>query len=111
VLSADGRTSIGKWAQAGKEFDLTFHKVDAIPVEEPAEIWSGSIDALFQKLTLRIRVYRQDDGTESVYFDSVSQKASGFKATRTIEANNGPSVSGRLKPASEGRFKTSHYES
>ena len=87
VLSDDGRTSIGKWAQAGNEFDLTFHKVDAIPVDQPAEIWSGTIDALFQKLTLRVRVYRQDDGTESVYFDSVSQKASGFKATRTIEAN------------------------
>lgn len=87
VLSNGGRTSVGKWTQAGNQFDLTFHKVDAIPVDRPAEIWSGTIDAFIQKLTLRIRVYRHDDGTESVYFDSVSQKAGGFKATRTIEAN------------------------
>ncbi len=88
TISDSGKTSTGKWTQAGKDFDLVFHKVDAVPVDQPAEIWSGTLNALFQKLTLRIRVYRNDDGVETVYFDSVSQRAGGFKATRTIDTVN-----------------------
>ncbi|MDA1230164.1 MAG: alpha/beta hydrolase, partial [Planctomycetota bacterium] len=84
-LSDGGKTSVGKWTQAGKDFDLVFHKVDAVPIDQPTEIWSGKLDALFQKLTVQFRAYRGDDGTERLYFDSVSQRASGFKATRTIE--------------------------
>jgi len=84
-LSDEGKTSIGKWKQAGQSFDLMWHKVTAVPVDRAAEIWTGTLNALFQKLTVRIRVYRKDDGTENVYFDSVSQKAGGFTATRTID--------------------------
>lgn len=84
-LSDGGKTSVGKWTQAGKDFDLVFHRVDAVPTDQPTEIWSGTLNALFQKLTVQVRVYRGNDGTERVYFDSVSQRASGFKATRTIE--------------------------
>ncbi len=100
-LSDGGKTSVGKWTQAGKDFDLVLHKVAAVPIDQPAEIWSGTLNALFQKLTLRVRVYRDDDGMEKVYFDSVSQKASGFKATRTIDDDQWkievPSIGGTFK--------------
>jgi len=87
VISDDGKTSTGKWEQAGKTFNLVFHKVSSVPVDRPTEIWSGTLNALIQKLELRVRVYHRDDGTEDVYFDSVSQKASGFKATRVVDAS------------------------
>ncbi len=102
-LSDEGKTSVGKWKQASQAFDLVWRKVSGDKVDRPAEIWSGALNALFQKLTVRVRVYRQDDGTESVYFDSVSQKAGGFKATRTVEGDqwaiNVASVGGVFKGA------------
>ncbi len=77
----------GKWTQRGRDFDLSFRKVDAAHTDRPSEVWSGVMTALFQKLTMRIRVYKRDDGSEIVYLDSVTQKAGGFKAKRTVEGN------------------------
>ena len=35
-LSDGGTTSVGKWTQAGKDFDLVLHKVAAVPIDQPA---------------------------------------------------------------------------
>lgn len=86
-ITDGGKISTGSWKQSGQEFDLIFHRVAVAPVDRPAEIWTGTMNALFQKLTMRIRVYREDDNTENVYFDSVSQKAGGFKAMRTTKGD------------------------
>ncbi len=82
-ISESGKVSTGKWEQKGKVFDLVFRKVASEPVDPPSEIWSGTLNTLLQKLALRVRVYHRQDGAEEIYFDSVSQKASGFKAIRT----------------------------
>ncbi len=87
TLSENGRVSTGKWKQAGKEFDLVLRRTDTVPVDKPAEAWSGQISTLFQKLTLRVRVYRNDDGSEKVYLDSVTQKSGGIKAQRMIDGD------------------------
>ncbi|HIK93170.1 MAG TPA: alpha/beta hydrolase [Planctomycetes bacterium] len=85
TISDDGNVVTGKWRQRGKDLDLVFRKLDAVHTDRPSEVWSGVMTALFQKLTMRIRVYKQDDGSEIVYLDSVTQKAGGFKAKRTVE--------------------------
>ena len=85
TLSEAGATSTGKWTQAGKDFELSFHQSATAPVDRPVEAWAGTMTALFQKLQMRIRIYRDETGTESVFFDSVTQKQGGFKATRTID--------------------------
>ncbi|MCX7388187.1 MAG: alpha/beta fold hydrolase [Planctomycetales bacterium] len=86
-LTDGGKTSTGSWNQSGKDFDLILRRVEVVPVDRPAEIWTGTMHSLFQKLTMRFRVYREDDDTEHIYFDSVSQKAGGFKAVRTTQGD------------------------
>ena len=87
TISDDGSVVTGKWMQSGNDFDLVFRKVDAAHTDRPSEVWSGVMNALFQKLTMRIRVYKQGDGSETVYVDSVTQRAGGFKAKRTVAGN------------------------
>ncbi|MBC7965283.1 MAG: hypothetical protein H7Z17_05080, partial [Fuerstia sp.] len=86
-ITDGGKTSTGSWKQSGQEFALVFHRVAVAPADRPDEIWTGTMNSLFQKLTMRFRVYRDDDGTEKVYFDSVSQKSGGFKAMRTVNGD------------------------
>ena len=87
TISDNGSVVTGKWTQRGRDFDLVFRKVDAAHTDRPSEVWSGVMNTLFQKLTMRIRIYKQDDGSEIVYLDSVTQKAGGFKVQRTVEGN------------------------
>ena len=83
--SKDGKTIEGKWKQNLAEFDLNFAQMWAPPADAPDEVWGGDLTTLLQKLTLQFRVYRKDDGTVTVFLDSVSQKAGGFKAIREVE--------------------------
>ena len=77
-ITDGGKTSTGSWKQSGQEFDLILHRVAVAPADRPDEIWTGTMNALFQKLAMRFRVYHAEDGTENFYFDSVSQKSGGF---------------------------------
>ncbi|MEZ6063367.1 MAG: alpha/beta fold hydrolase [Planctomycetaceae bacterium] len=83
----DGNVVNGKWKQRGAEFDLQLRKLDAPPVDAPDEVWAGDLNTLLQRLTLRFRVYGTDAESESVFLDSVTQKAGGFKASRTVSGN------------------------
>ena len=85
--SDGGKIVSGKWKQSGTEFDLVLQHFEKAPEDGATEVWTGQIGTLFQKLTLRIRVYKQNDGTEQVRFDSVSQKAGGFKAERKLDGD------------------------
>ena len=58
-LTDGGKTSTGSWNQSGKDFDLILRRVEVVPVDRPAEIWTGTMHSLFQKLTMRFRVYRE----------------------------------------------------
>ena len=86
-ITDGGKTSTGSWKQSGQEFDLILHRVAVAPADRPDEIWTGTMNALFQKLAMRFRVYHAEDGTENFYFDSVSQKSGGFKAMRTTKGD------------------------
>jgi pimeloyl-ACP methyl ester carboxylesterase len=110
VISHNGKTSTGQWEQAGQTFDLVFHKVASVPIDLPAEIWSGTLNTLIQKLELRVRVYHRDNGTEDVYFDSVSQKASGFKATRMVDDDQWTLEVASLRGAFDGKLNDDKSE-
>jgi len=86
-ITDGGMTSTGSWKQSGQEFELILHRLAVAPADRPDEIWTGTMNALFQKLSMRFRVYREDDDTENIYFDSVSQKSGGYKATRTTKGD------------------------
>jgi pimeloyl-ACP methyl ester carboxylesterase len=85
VLSFKGDEAEGRWKQQGADIELILRRMPEAPKDQPDEIWFGDLSVLFQKLTMQLRVYRNPDGTESVRFDSVSQKAGGFKAVRSVK--------------------------
>ncbi len=70
----------GTWSQRGAKLGLEFRAVDAVPVDQPDEVWVGDMQAGLQQLKMQFRVYHKDDGTTKAYFDSLSQKAGGFIA-------------------------------
>ncbi|MFO0976209.1 MAG: alpha/beta fold hydrolase [Planctomycetaceae bacterium] len=84
-ITADGQKTEGRWKQRGADFPVSFRKVEKRPEDKPSEIWVGDLSVLFQKLKIQLRVYRKDDGSEEMRFDSLSQKAGGFKAVRTVK--------------------------
>ena len=78
-LDPTGKIAEGAWQQRGSEFPLRFEWHENMPVDQPTEIWEGTIRVGFQKLVMRFRGYKAGDST--VYFvDSVTQKAGGFVA-------------------------------
>ena len=87
-LSEDARTATGNWSQSGAKFDLVFEKRDTVPKDVPDEIWLGILNAGIQKLDIQVRVYLAPDGKKSVFVDSVSQSAGGFKADMKVDGNN-----------------------
>jgi hypothetical protein len=84
--SEDQKSLSGKWTQQGASFDLVLHRVDAVPKDEPSEIWLGTLNAGFQKLRIQLRAYHDQAG-DRVFMDSLDQKVGGFKATRTLDGN------------------------
>jgi uncharacterized protein len=79
-VSEDGTKATGKWSQGGANLDLIFEKMSAPPVDNPEEVWLGTMSAGFQKLEMQVRVYADKDGKQKAFVDSLSQNASGFKA-------------------------------
>ena len=82
--SMGGTSYQGKWKQRGGEFELVFRKTSEIAIDKPDEVWTGEISTLFQKLKVRVRLYHQDGGKDRILFDSLSQKAGGFKGTSQL---------------------------
>lgn len=85
TLSSTNDEAKGRWKQRGADLELTLRRMADVPSDRPDEIWVGELAVLFQKLKVQFRVYQNADGTEAVRFDSVSQKAGGFKATRAVK--------------------------
>ncbi|MFO1066072.1 MAG: alpha/beta fold hydrolase [Pirellulales bacterium] len=76
----------GKWNQNGASIDLDFKQVDMPPQDKPNEVWVGDLKAGFQTLKLQFRVY-DDNGTDRVLMDSLTQKTGGFKASRKVDGD------------------------
>jgi pimeloyl-ACP methyl ester carboxylesterase len=92
---------IGQWKQRGATLALNFRRVSQLPNTLPTETWVGELNAGFQKLTMQFRVYHQQDGQSVVYFDSVAQRAGGFKAIKVMTEDSirfeVPSINGVFK--------------
>ncbi len=72
----------GAWKQSGADIPLRFQRIPWGIHLPPTEHWKGALDLVVQKLELRLRVYKDPSGSERVYFDSLSQKVGGLKASR-----------------------------
>ncbi len=98
---AESKEVTGKWSQAGATFDLKFELLDHPPKDEPDEIWQGTLDTVVQKLEMQFRRYGKGDDP-TVFIDSLSQKAGGFKGTWKDEGNNVTITSDALRAKFSG---------
>ncbi len=82
-LDEEGHTISGKWKQRGMEFELVFKRVDESPNQPLKKVWIGELNLVLQKLKLAIRELENGE----VLFDSLTQRAGGFVASKTLEGN------------------------
>lgn len=101
----DNGTVEGTWQQRGTTLALTFRQAEDEPLPPPAEeIWTGTLNAIVQKLDLRFRITRDVAGLRTVWMDSLTQAAGGFRGDLGIKEEvwsfDVPAVRGRF----EGRL-------
>lgn len=99
----------GTWEQRGTTLALSFRPVNDEPLPPPAEeIWTGTLNAIVQKLELRFRITRDPAGLRTVWMDSLSQAAGGFRGDLGIkQGDEGEDVWSFDVPAVRGRFEGS----
>jgi hypothetical protein len=80
----EGDKATGIWKQRGAELTLVFRRAGTDPLPPPPdEIWSGSLNAVVQKLKLRFRVTTGAGGERRMWMDSVTQEVGGFRGSLT----------------------------
>jgi len=84
-LSEDGSTARGTWQQRGARIPLDFRRVASLPTDQPEEVWTGTLKTGLQDLEMRLRGYRQPDGSLRYLVDSTTQRAGGFLARVTTQ--------------------------
>ncbi|HBV65015.1 MAG TPA: hypothetical protein DEF45_18565, partial [Rhodopirellula sp.] len=100
-LTHEGTQSNGTWSQRGTQLPLTLRQVQSIPTRKVKTLLTGKLNAIVQ--TLDIAFVELESG--EVYFNSVSQKAGGFIATK--EVNEAGSIVFRV-PGVQAVFE-GHY--
>lgn len=83
-LNEAGDVVTGSWKQGPANLPLRFERVDAVPREQPDEVWVGTLNAGLQKLKLQFRIFRTDDPEQLLIFDSLSQAAGGFRGAAKL---------------------------
>lgn len=92
----------GTWRQRGNTLPLDFREVGEEPVPPAAEeLWTGTLNAIIQKLELRFRITRDGAGLRTAWMDSVTQQAGGFRGDLGIKGDTWtidvPAVRGRFE--------------
>ena len=103
TLSKSGTRSTGTWTQRGKQLPLSLEKVAKVPKRKIKTLLTGSMKAIVQK----IEVAFVELETGQLYFNSITQKAGGFLATK--ETREDGEVIFRV-PAVQGVF-SGRYQS
>jgi uncharacterized protein len=87
----------GHWLQRSAKIPLVFKRVEEIPQAKLKTQWVGQLSVVFQKLDV---VFREFENGEML-FDSVTQRASGFVATKKEDGDDiqidVPGVNGTFK--------------
>lgn len=93
---AEAQAMQGAWSQRGGEFELSFKEVTEPPKFEYQAVWQGRLKVLLQSLDVQIRELVSGE----IYFDSLSQKAGGFVASKEVDGQtvtvNVPAVRGKF---------------
>jgi pimeloyl-ACP methyl ester carboxylesterase len=98
ALDQTGTRATGHWKQRGTKLPLSLTKVTKVPQPDIRVVFSGTVNGLLQK----IKVSFVELETGKVYFNSVSQKAGGFVASKEVNKDGG--ITFRV-PAVQGTFQ------
>ena len=86
-MSEDHTECVGTFTQAGREFPLTFKKVDKVPVRTHIVNWVGTLKAGAQEFEFQLRVFEDDDGKRSAVLDSFSENIEGLATNFTQDGS------------------------
>ncbi len=100
-LTTDAKAE-GQWEQGQAKLPLNFERVAAVPQEALAARWVGQLNVLIQKLDVAFRELESGE----VYFDSLTQRAGGFVASKQVEGD----VVVFDVPAVKGTFEGTYSE-
>ena len=101
TLTHKATKSTGTWTQRGQQLPLSLKRVAAVPKRHVKTLLTGTLNAIVQKID--VAFVELESG--KLYFNSVSQKAGGFVATK--EVNQQGNVIFRV-PGVQGVFD-GHY--
>ena len=77
---------VGTWTQLDVPRPLSLRPVAGERVPPPPdEVWMGTLDAVVQKLPLRVRIHATADGGRDVRLDSIAQRVGGFRCKHTVD--------------------------
>ena len=103
----NGKTKIaGKFAQAGKTFDLSLTPVDPPAVSRQIECWQGTMKAGSRSFDFQFRVLESNDKGRTVELDSFSESLGGVEVKSEFRADG---VTFEI-PLSQARFEGSYND-
>ncbi len=91
VLTEHGTIATGTFSQGGTDLPLTFYRSDATAAlsedgsdGELVEAWVGKLQAGAVEMVMQFRVVKMASGEKGVYFDSVTERQTGFEANHSM---------------------------
>ncbi|MFT5301337.1 MAG: pimeloyl-ACP methyl ester carboxylesterase [Mariniblastus sp.] len=93
-LNREGTSAKGKFKQSGISLDLTLTKGDDASKIDPKKpegklqsAWVGKVNMGLMKPVMQFRVVEFEDGKTQAFFDSVTEGATDFEATWSIDGD------------------------
>lgn len=80
TLDNKGTQSMGTWTQRGQQLPLSLSQVPSVPKRKVKSLLTGTLNAIVQKIEVAFVELKSG----KLYFNSVSQNAGGFVATKEV---------------------------
>ncbi|MGI9465498.1 MAG: alpha/beta hydrolase [Rubripirellula sp.] len=80
TLNGQGTESVGTWTQRGQPLPLSLNRVVTVPKRDVSKLLTGTLNAIVQKIDVGF----VELSSGKVYFNSISQNAGGFVATKEV---------------------------
>jgi pimeloyl-ACP methyl ester carboxylesterase len=88
TMNEDSTECSGTFTQLGKEYPLTFRKVDRVPDRTHVKTWAGILKAGAREFEFQLRVFEDDDGQKSAVLDSFTESIEGLSTNFQQEGNS-----------------------
>ncbi len=86
-LNSSRDAAVGEFKQGGVVAKMEFKKVEKVPPRKLVQAWQGNMQAGPQEFDFQFRVYKDADGTETVFLDSFTENVGDLMCDLTHEDN------------------------